>query len=228
MLPNGVIVRLEDGDDIYPKLLTLGNSLRPHDDAKYFFFEIVRELVDASLTNYRELRRGYIESNYPLVAWACRNLLELAILTQYVLKSEENARRFADDRLIDGCELIVALRELERHLDPTSPTPWLDDALTRMQVQRDAEGVTATGHLMIIEVAKEVGDAQVFRSMNKVSSKLVHPTAWSVLATNNSVNSYRESKELLYSVGVGEMSRLYLFVQAHNEKHGMLPLANRK
>jgi hypothetical protein len=38
-------------------------------------------------------------------------LLELAILTKYVLISEANARRFADDRLIDGCEIITSLKD---------------------------------------------------------------------------------------------------------------------
>jgi hypothetical protein len=55
---------------------------------------------------YQQLRMGYNENNFPLMAWTCRNLLELAIFTKYVLVSEANARRFADNRLIDGCDII--------------------------------------------------------------------------------------------------------------------------
>ena len=228
MSQNNKIIQLPDGDAIYRKLLALGNSLKPVDDAKYFFFEVVRELVDATLTNYRELRRGYTEDNFPLIAWGCRNTLELAIFTRYVLKSVSNAQRFAHDRLIDGCELLIALKDLERHLEPDASTPALDDALERMQAERVADGgkagVTDTKHLEVSIIAKEVGDQQLFRTMNRVSSKLVHPTAWSVLATNNSINSYPESKELLFSQGVAEMARVYLFVNEHNGAHGMTTL----
>jgi len=89
--------------------------LKPADEANYYFFEIVRELLDASFKNFNELRRGRVTGNLNLIAWASRNLLELTIFTKYVLKSGANARRFGDDRLVDGCELITALRDLERH-----------------------------------------------------------------------------------------------------------------
>jgi hypothetical protein len=61
---------------------------------------------------------GYVAGNLNLIAWASRNLLELTVFTKYVLKSGANARRFGDDRLIDGCELIVSLRDLEHFYDP--------------------------------------------------------------------------------------------------------------
>jgi hypothetical protein len=91
--------------------------------------------VDAAIKKFTELRRGYVTGNLNLIAWASRNLLELMVFTKYVLKSEANARRFGDDRLVDGCELIIALRDLERYYDPSAPTPGLDDALKRMEDQ---------------------------------------------------------------------------------------------
>jgi hypothetical protein len=103
-----LFVPLSDADTLVQKLLDVGNSLKPIDDANYYFFEIVRELVDAAIKNFTELRRGYVAGNLNLIAWASRNLLELTVFTRYVLKSGANALRFGDDRLIDGCELIVA------------------------------------------------------------------------------------------------------------------------
>jgi hypothetical protein len=50
---NKLVARVEDGDELCAKLLALGNQLKPVDDENFFFFEIVRELVDAVLTNYR-------------------------------------------------------------------------------------------------------------------------------------------------------------------------------
>ena len=154
---NKLVVRVEDGDELGAKLLALGNRLKPVDDENFFFFEIVRELVDAVLTNYRQLRQSYVDRDYPRLAWACRNLLELTIFLKYVLLSESNARRFADDRLVDGCEIIGALRALELHYDPASSVGPLDGLLTGMRSQMAAEGVTSTKHLEVRNLAETVG-----------------------------------------------------------------------
>lgn len=47
------------------------------------------------------------------MAWACRNLLEIAIFSRFVLISPEKAKQFTDDRLIDGPEIAKGLRKLE-------------------------------------------------------------------------------------------------------------------
>jgi hypothetical protein len=65
---NKLVVRVEDGDELCAKLLALGNRLKPVDDENFFFFEIVRELVDAVLTNYRQLRQSYVDRDYPRLA----------------------------------------------------------------------------------------------------------------------------------------------------------------
>ncbi len=218
-------VPLVDADSLAQRLLAVGNSLKPIDDANYFFFEIVRELVDAAIKNFNELRRGYVSDHLNLVAWASRNLLELTVFTKYVLKSGENARRYGDDRLIDGCELIIALRDLEHHYDPSAPTPELDDALRRMEDQKAAENVTAMRHLETSALAREVGMEQEFRSMNRVSSKLVHPTAWSTLAENAGRNSYPEAKDLLFATGIANLSQIYIEVRGHNNARGMMPIS---
>ncbi|HUZ96427.1 MAG TPA: hypothetical protein VMU57_16100 [Edaphobacter sp.] len=75
-------IRVEDGNELAAKLLEVGNLLKPIDDENYYFFEIVRELVDASLTNYQELRRGFVEGNNPLLAWACRTCYRSSLRRQ--------------------------------------------------------------------------------------------------------------------------------------------------
>jgi hypothetical protein len=198
--------------------------LKPADEANYYFFEIVRELLDASFKNFNQLRRGRVTGNLNLIAWASRNLLELTIFTKYVLKSGANARRFGDDRLVDGCELITALRDLERHHDPTASTPGLDDALKRMEDQKAVEGETATKHLETNALARVVDMEQEFRSVNRVSSKLVHPTTWSTLAENEGMSSYPEAKDLLFALGIAYLSQIYIDVRDYNKARGMTPL----
>ena len=216
-------IRVKDGDELAVKLLEVGNQLKPLDDENYFFFEVVRELVDASLTNYQELRRGFMESNYPLLAWACRNLLELTIFIKFVLLSGENARRFGDDRLVDGSELVRALRDLELHYDPKASTVALDDVLNQMQTQMNAESVTASKHLEVRKLAEMVGLKEDYASVNRVCSKLVHPTSWSVLAMNKGTNSFPGAGQLLFLYGVGYLAQITIATREHNTKQGMRP-----
>jgi hypothetical protein len=217
------MIRVENGDELAVKLLKIGNSLKPIDDENYFFFEIVRELVDASLTNYQELRRGFVEGNNPLLAWACRNLLELIIFLKFVLHSGDNARRFGDDRLVDGSELVRALRDLELHYDPNASTGILDDALDQMQRQMSTESITASKHLEVRRLAEMVGLKEDYAAVNRVCSKLVHPTSWSVLAMNKGTNSFPGAGELLFLYGVGYLAQITIATREHNVKQGMLP-----
>jgi hypothetical protein len=216
-------VRVQNGDDLAVRILALGDSLRPVDIENGYFCQIVTELLDASLTNYRQLRQGYVDNNYPLLAWACRNLLELTIFLKYVLLSEANARRFGDDRLIDGVEIFTALKELELHYDPTTTTVPLDDAISQMRSRMATENVTESGHLAVGRLADQVGMGQEFRTMNRVSSKLVHPTAWSILAVNSETNSFPDAKEILFLSGVGYMAQKLIAAREHNNTHGMRP-----
>jgi hypothetical protein len=158
-----------------------------------------------------------------LLAWACRNLLELAIFTKFVLISESSARRFAEDRLIDGCDIITSLRTLELHIDPQSDTKLLDDALSRMQAQMTAEGVTAKRHLATADLANTVGMKEDYLCMNRVCSKLVHPTAWSILAVNKGENAFSQSRPILFQAGAQYGCDLYLAIKDHNATHGMKP-----
>lgn len=223
MNTNNPTIRVRDGDALAAKLLELGNSLKPVDDEHYLFFEVVRELVDASLTNYEELRCGFLEPNYPLLAWACRNLLELTIFLKFALLSGENARRFGDDRLVDGVELLTALRNLELHYDAQASTAVLDDALDRMRAQMTAENVTADRHLQVRDLAEAVGLKEDYTSVNRVCSKLVHPTSWSVLAMNKGTNSFPEARELLFLYGIGYLSQIIIATREHNKEQGMRP-----
>jgi len=74
-----------------------------------WFANLLTALLNSTLREYRHLKIG-LEKYTGLLAWACRNLLELYIFAQYVLISEENARRFVGDRLIDGLDIFESFR----------------------------------------------------------------------------------------------------------------------
>ena len=223
LMSNLPLVQLTASEAAFAQLKAFGNGLKPVDEKSTWFFQIVFELIDATLSNYDQLKIGYNDNNSHLLAWACRNLLELAIFTKYVLISEANARRFADDRLIDGCNIITALRTLELHINPNSDTTLLDDALARMQAQMTAEGVTAKRYLDAGSLSETVGMKEDYACMNRVCSKLVHPTAWSVLAVNKGENAFSQSRPIFFTCGVQYGCDLYLEIKKHNATHGMKP-----
>ena len=200
-----------------------GSSLKPVDKKNGWFFQIVFELMDATVSNYHQLRIGYNDDNNHLLAWACRNLLELAVFTKYVLISEANARRFAEDRLIDGCNIITSLRTLELHINPKSDTKLLDDALVRMQTQMAAEKVIATKYLAVSSLAEIVGMKEEYACMNRVCSKLVHPTAWSILAVNKGDNAFSQFRPIFFHAGAQYLCDHYSAIKDHNAAHGMKP-----
>jgi len=183
----------------FSQLNKLGNEIKPVDEQNGWFFQIVFELIDATLSNYDQMKVGYKDNNNHMLAWACRNLLELAIFTKFVLISESNARRFAEDRLVDGCDIITSLKSLELHIDPKSDTRLLDDALARMRAQMATEGVTVKKHLVTADLAGIVEMKEDYLCMNRVCSKLVHPTAWSILAVNKGENVFTQSRPILIS-----------------------------
>jgi hypothetical protein len=93
-----------------------------------------------------------------------------------------------------------------------------------MEDQKAVEGVTATKHLETNALARVVDMEQEFRSVNRVSSKLVHPTTWSTLAENEGMSSYPEAKDLLFALGIAYLSQIYIDVRDYNKARGMTPL----
>jgi hypothetical protein len=218
--------QLMQTDAAFARLKAFGNSLKPSDasDAKdNWFFQIIFELIDTTLTNYDHLKIGYSNNDDHLLAWACRNLLELTVFAKYVLISEDNARRFAQDRLIDGCDIIRSLKALELHANPQSDNALLDDALTRMQAQMASEGITLQKYLSTSVLAGHVGMKEEYDCMNRVCSKLVHPTAWSILAVNSGENAFTQARPLLFTMGAGYGCDLFCSIRDHHAVYGIKP-----
>src|SRR5216684_946463 len=88
-------------DDYIENIKQFDLELQRRDPEEMWFANLITALLSAMLREYNHLKIG-LRKERGLLAWACRNLLELYIFTQYVLISEENARRFIGDRLVDG------------------------------------------------------------------------------------------------------------------------------
>jgi hypothetical protein len=178
---------LELLDDAFAEARALSCQIRQreplHDDAgNAWFGDLLAGLLDATFREYRHLRTGLREST-ALVAWACRNLLELNICTQYVLSSEANARRFAGERLAGGIEIFDAFQTWAARNDPALVTPAITAVLNSLVERKTQQEAAAPERALSMRyLSAEAGLADEYANMCKVSARLIHPSAFPVLA----------------------------------------------
>jgi len=139
-------------------------------------------LLEATVREYGHLRAGLADST-AMVAWACRNLLELNIYTQYVLQSEANARRFTEEGLTGGIEIFDAFQTWAARNDRSLVTAEIAAALASL-LERKAEQEPAAPRrpLSIRYLSADAGLADEYANMTRVCALLIHPSPFPVLA----------------------------------------------
>jgi hypothetical protein len=168
-------------DQAFAEVWGLGVRVAGCETDAVWFRGLLAGLLNSTLREYQHLKLG-LRMSTALLAWACRNLLELNIYVQYVLKSEANARRFAGERLADGVDIFDSFQAWAARNDPSLVTPAVDAALNSL-IELKAQEESAPGRPMSTRyVSAEVGLADEYANMNKVCLKLIRPTAFSVLA----------------------------------------------
>jgi Family of unknown function (DUF5677) len=172
----------------------------PLDGRESHIFEVAISLLTSVAKQYRSLKFGY-EKDTALEAWACRNVLELDVCVRYVLKSEANARRFSGHVTIDGIEIFESLKKWMQRVSPEIETPELDETLPVGYERRAAEGLKDKKYLNVRELAEEVGMEHDYDHTFKLCSKLLHPTAFSVLSMNDD-GEYAAFREILFHSGI--------------------------
>jgi hypothetical protein len=160
-------------DDAFQDFVAFIHSLRPTDEETGRFYHSVSALSHATKINYITLRKAFDDDEQTLMAWSCRNLLELVIFTKFVFRSKANADEFAADRLIDGREIGIYLKKLEIHLNPKLTVSAFDSVIERFTKQMIDEGITRAKYHKAREVATQVGMLEEHETMNKVCSKFV-------------------------------------------------------
>jgi hypothetical protein len=89
--PPDLTVDIELADKAFGEMRDLGNWLSDAERQNEWFGPLLFHLIRSTLREYQHLKTGYAKST-PFLAWACRNMLELDIITQHVLGSEKGAR----------------------------------------------------------------------------------------------------------------------------------------
>jgi hypothetical protein len=198
-----------------------GSELMDKPTATPYFYNMVIRLVHSMLKQQHYLTIGFQKSPL-LLAWACRNLLELDVITRYCLMSPENGKDFADDRWIDGIEIFKSFKEWMGVTDPGVQTPELDQTIANFEAEKVRQGLTRKTFLVVSHLARAAGMEDEYRHMNKVTSKLVHPTAFSVLAFADE-GELRELRPIMFNAGNRYAVDVYREIKAHVDKSGMDP-----
>jgi hypothetical protein len=208
-IPNLLVQVITQFKDFHRSLTTASTKTE-------WFRHVLLRLSELALREYKALASSDREPiNY--TAWSARNLLELDIFTSYVLQSAANAKRFYDDRLVDADQLFTAFKEFQVHLNPQSDISALDKMLKIIVERKKKEGITYTKFLQAGELAKQVSKDVEFNKMNKICSKLVHPTAWSIFLEPDT----ERWRSILLMAGQQYMTNIYSTMKAHVEQFGV-------
>jgi hypothetical protein len=202
------------------------------------FAGLVLRILDPMIRELHHLELG-IQGRPHLAAWACRNLLELGIITRYCLRADANWRNFANDMWIDGEQIFVKVKEqqtlvaeqLRRALvDLEMPTDRnsvddtaLDQTISNFRQRRESLNL-GSRYTDITAMAKAVDMTDKWSAMNKLTSKLVHPTAFSILAFENVGDMGLLAQTFVHS-GLQYAGQVVEDVKAHVNKQDLNPPA---
>jgi hypothetical protein len=80
-----------------------------------WFRNLLCGILNCAMMDYKSVEIGAQKSAY-LAAWGCRNLLELKVITEYILASKKNALDFKNELAIDAKEFYEAIGKRHRSI----------------------------------------------------------------------------------------------------------------
>jgi hypothetical protein len=196
--------------------------LQQHTDGDTIWFEnVVTALLRGLVIEYEQLNTGYRESIRSM-AWACRNLMEISIYTEYALRSEENAHELIDDMLMDVLDIFTSFKKWFTALDPTLPTPELNAELKTFQETKIDVGINRKRYRTTRELARILNREPDYDHASKVCSKLIHPTAWSLLSLDLGKEDVL-MRPYIYEAGSKYFAESFLLIRKHAAQYGTKP-----
>jgi hypothetical protein len=143
--------------------------------------EQLLKFIQVLKVNAEELERAHTEQKAATLAWIARNVLELDVWIDYCNLSDSHAKRFMDDSVRDMVGFFATLASLSQESQKSD----LIHAATLAQdvvgkVAQHLIGSIDEKFLRVDKAAGELGRRDIFLGLNKVYSKLAHPTAWLV------------------------------------------------
>ena len=209
-------------DGLLQKIENLVEQIEAAPTKNAWFGSLLRDILNASIRELRHLRLGF-EISTPMASWACRNTLELTIIAKYVLLKKQNADNFTNDLLIDGKEMFHAVRDwVQQHEEVSEPVL---QTIANFEREIIRQGVTQKKHLEIADISKEVNYYEEYRTMNRLTSKLVHMSAFSIMGDYDQ-GELVMLRSLMCNSGVRYVAQTYNDIRECVEEHGTEPMEN--
>jgi hypothetical protein len=210
---------IQQWDAMMTELDKLIHQHEPVIEQEGSFLHIIEAISAEAVDNYHSLRQAYFNDAQTPIAWACRNLLELAVFAEFVIESNSNAKTFAEDRLIDGHQIDVLVQRLEEWGGVSSHAQATVDLYVK---QIKSENIARTDFTPVHQMAKG-GLKKEFSTVNKLCSKLVHPTAWSLLTNDKKAERFPQASEILFVFGAKYFMTLCAAFMPHIRQYGLRP-----
>lgn len=141
---------------------------------------VLRALAEDVIRNLQQYRVGLDLTH---LAWTTRNIFELETILAFVTASPENLQAFIDDVILDE----IQVREASIMLEFDRPTPEVaekqKEALERFRQHKEHRNIVRNRPMQTSEMARRLSPERKARydAFNKLYSKLVHPTALSLI-----------------------------------------------
>lgn len=163
--------------------------------------DLLKKIRQSVEQNTNELQLALIERPLNAVAWLARNLLELAIWSEYCAQSEENAKEFQLDAARDAYD---ALDVPDGLISKQSFAPVRQELIDKAKTDGfDIED----SYTRVATAAKKLNRGGFFKHMNKTFSKFAHPTALAIVYNPNDEEPLLRQK--FYAIGM-DLGRIAL------------------
>jgi hypothetical protein len=176
-----------------------------------WFREVLAAMLEGAAREYRHLKLG-LKHSTGLLAWACRNLLELNIYAQYVLQSEDNARRFAMNRVTDGIDTFDSFKMWLARNDASLVPAEVDASLLALAALKNEEEEPPPRLYSLKYLSAEVGLADEYAYMTRICSKLAQAGVFVTLAAEEELEAMRPA---LFRAGAGHGMEIYQSIKEH-------------
>jgi hypothetical protein len=215
----------DSGDTMAHRLDRFMRAVKPTTEEEGSFYHVVTAIAGFAIPNYWMMRDAHSQDQQYRVAWGCRNMLELAVFAEFVLASEKNCREFAEDRLFDGHQIARMLFTMEEWVGGASHAQNVVGPLIKEhEDMMKAAQITRTSYHRVADIA--TGELKKeFGTVHKLSSKLVHPTAWSLLTAYQGNTRFPEASEILFTFGLKYFMMIGDAFMSHIRKYGLRPKA---
>ena len=142
-------------------------------------FEHYDRLIDANIRSFPQ----------HTIAYHTRCLLELMVWTEFAIQSDDNIKSIHADSLNDSMNLLIKLKQFsENPITPfTIDFKTSEDHLKELATKEGLENPTKK-FLDIKEFCSNKGLLEFYLTNNKILSKVVHPTGFSIVGMTNTTN----------------------------------------